>query len=109
MLHDFLPCPRSYLRVSPVNVDPRQRKIHVRLVFGIVVCLEQSERFRLVAGFETGLRSSRFVLDVKNSPRTFYQTIRLFHRLTHGCECATVGECRVSEHWASVDRTEAKF
>jgi hypothetical protein len=55
------------------------------------------------------LFAGNFVFEVEDAPRTPDQTECLFHRFTHGYECAGIGICRVSEQWACGGRAETSF
>ena len=81
----------------------------MRLIFRFVVHLEDALRLVLIARLETRLNAGNFVLKVEDTPGTPDQTECLFHRFTHGYECAGSGDCRVSEQWACGGRAETNF
>ena len=96
-------------RISAVEVHPRQRQVEVRLTLRFVVCLEDALRLKLVACLEALLLAGDFVFEIEDVLGTPDQTECLFHCFTHGCECAGIGDCRVSEQWPSVDRAVNSF
>ncbi len=72
VLHDLLPSARAQLGIGAVHVNAGQREVEMRLGLRVVAGLEQPSRFLRVPGFETGLLSSGFVLEVVNAPRSPY-------------------------------------
>jgi len=109
VFHHLLPRPRGQLGISAVEIHPRQRKVEVRLALRFVVRLEDALRFKLVARLEALLFAGDFVFEVEDASGTPDQTECLFHRFTHGYECAGIGICRVSEQWACGGRAETSF
>ena len=107
--HDLLPCPRRQLGISTVEIHPRQRQIEMRLTLRFVVRLKNALNLMLVACLEARLLAGDFVFEVEDASGTPDQTECLFHRFTHGYECAGIGICRVSEQWASGIRAETSF
>ena len=62
-----------------------------------------------LAGVAGILFAADFVFQVEDAPGTPDQTECLFHCFTHVYECDAVGDCRVSEQWASGIRAETSF
>jgi len=107
--HHLLPRPRGQLGISAVQIHSRQRQVEMWLTLRFVVRLEDALCLVLVARLEAFLFAADFVFDVEDAPRTPDQTECLFHCFTHGYECAGIGDCRVSEQWASGIRAETIF
>ena len=59
--------------------------------------------------FESCLKADDFIFKVEDAPGAADQTVLLFHRFSHGCECEAVGPFDVSEQWASIDRAGAEL
>ena len=76
----------------------------MRLALRFIVRLEDALRFVLIARLETRLIAGDFVFEIVDAPGTPDQTECLFHRFTHGYECAGIGICRVSEQWTGYGR-----
>ena len=109
VFHHLLPRPRCQLGISAVEIHPRQRQVEVRLTLRFVVRLKDALCLKLIACLEALLFAGNFVFEVEDAPRTPDQTECLFHRFTHGYECAGIGICRVSEQWACGGRAETSF
>jgi hypothetical protein len=73
------------------------------------VRLEDALRLVLIACLEVLLFAGDFVFEVEDASGTPDQTECLFHRFTHGYECAGIGDCRVSEQWSCGGRAETSF
>jgi hypothetical protein len=97
------------LGISAVEIHMCQRQVEVRLALRFVVRPENALRFMFIARFETRLNSAQLVHQIEHTPRTTDQTECLFHCFTHVYECAGIGDCRMSEQWASGTRAETIF
>ena len=95
------------VKFSRIARGPRARIPHWHLpAFGIGNrCPARSSKTAALLGFLTLAASA----GIRWGPKPFPLCTHFDDGHGHGCECETVGTCRISEQWASVDRAVTEF